>query len=172
MPGSSAACAGAAISAPASSFNSGSSADRSGASGRVCGQAPVTTVTSTGELFQLTHFCARFRFSSLMPSGTCTVSFGATFIISPLDDAVKSQPSKQTSARFGQLTMQFSLSFFTLSVKCRLVRLWHSANAPYSTLSASATKVFSPEKPNACWPMLMRCSPKYRLPSGPALSKA
>ena len=41
-------------------------------------------------------------------SGTRTVSLGATFIISPMGDVVRSQPSKQISARFGQLMMQFS----------------------------------------------------------------
>ena len=85
-----------------------------------------------------------------MPSGTRTVSLGATFIISPMGDAVKSQPSKQISARFGQLTMQFSPKSFILLVKCRLVRFLHSVNAPYSTRSASATKELRPAKLNAC----------------------
>ena len=107
-----------------------------------------------------------------MPSGTRTVSLGATFIISPMGDVVRSQPSKQISVRFGQLMMQFSPKLFILLVKCRLVRFWHSVNAPYSTLSASATNEVSPAKLNACWPIFTRCSPKYRLPSGPALSKA
>ena len=163
---------GAVASTLASSFSSGSSAVTSGRAGSVWEHPSVLTVTSTGELFQLMHFCAWFRFSSLMPSGTRTVSLGATFIISPMGDVVRSQPSKQISARFGQLMMQFSPKLFILLVKCRLVRFWHSVNAPYSTLSASATNEVSPAKLNACWPIFTRCSPKYRLPSGPALSKA
>ena len=107
-----------------------------------------------------------------MPSGTRTVSLGATFIIRPMGEAVRSQPSKQISARLGQLMMQFSPKLATLPVKCRLVRFWHSVNAPYSTLCASATKEVRFAKLNACEQMVSRCSPKYRLASGPALSKA
>ena len=132
----------------------------------------MLTVTSLGFSLQLWQFWACLRFSSLMSAGTRTVSLGATLIISPMGEVVRSQPSKQISARFGQLTMQFSPNFFILPVKCRLVRFWHSVNAPYSTLSASATKEVSPAKLNACWPIFTRCSPKYRLLSGPALSKA
>ena len=110
------------ISACASASNSGRSANTSGIARFSCVQPSFTTVTSTGSLFQLTHFSACLRFSSLMPSGTCTVSFGATFIISPIGEVVRSLPSKQMSARFRQLMMQFSPMLFTLSVKCRLVR--------------------------------------------------